>query len=75
MTLQELKTQLHALTPGEKADVIQMLTQTLSQRSQGITKTPGVMGSDVCITNTRLTIWLFVSLRHQGAINADVLKA
>lgn len=75
MTLQELQTQLDALTAVEKADAIQILTQTLSSRSQGIVKTPGVMGGDACIANTRLPVWLFVSLRHQGATDADLLES
>jgi uncharacterized protein (DUF433 family) len=75
MTLQELQTQLHTLTLAEKADAIQILTQTLSCRSQGITRTPGVMGGDACIANTRLPVWLFVSLRCQGSTDADLLEA
>jgi len=75
MTLQELQTQLQALTPTEKADAIQILTQTLSSRSLGITKMPGVMGGDACITNTRLPVWLFVSLRAQGTTDAALLEA
>lgn len=75
MTLQDLQAQLHALTPTERADAIQILTQTLSNRSQGITKTSGVMGGDACIANTRLPVWLFVSLRHRGATDADLLEA
>lgn len=75
MTLQELETQLQALTPSERADAIQILTQTLSSRSQGITKTLGVMGGDACIANTRLPVWLFVNLRQQGATDAQLLEA
>lgn len=75
MTLQELKTQLQALTPGKRADAIQILTKTLSSRSQGITKTLGVMGGDACVANTRLPVWLFVSLRDHGAIDAELLEA
>jgi len=40
-----------------------------------ITKIPGVMGGDACIANTRLPVWLFVSLRQQGATDADLLEA
>lgn len=75
MTLQELETQLQALTPSERADAIQILTQTLSSRSQGITKTLGVMGGGACIANTRLPVWLFVNLRQQGATDAQLLEA
>jgi uncharacterized protein (DUF433 family) len=75
MTLKELEIQLHALTPTERVDAIQILTQTLSSRSLGITKTQDVMGGDACIANTRLPVWLFVSLRGQGATDAALLEA
>ncbi len=73
MTLLELETQLNGLTLAEKADAIFILTQTLSSRAQGIIKMPGVMGGDACIANTRLPVWLFVSLRRQGATDAVIL--
>lgn len=73
MTVKELETQLLALNPTEKAIAIQILTKTLSNGSPGITKTPGVIGGDACIANTRLPVWLFVSLRRQGATDAELL--
>jgi uncharacterized protein (DUF433 family) len=75
MILKELETQLLALTPPEKAEVIQALTQTLSTGSSGIMKVAGVMGGDACIVNTRLPVWLFVSLRSQGATDAELLES
>lgn len=74
MTSTELKTKLLSLTLIEKAEAIQTLTQTLSNGSKGITKTPGVMGGDACIANTRLPVWLLVSLRCQGATDAEILQ-
>jgi uncharacterized protein (DUF433 family) len=74
MTLQELETQIQTLTPIEKAQVIQHLLQTNGTASRSITKTPGVMGGDACLANTRLPIWLFIDLRHQGASDAAILK-
>lgn len=74
MTLTEFQTQLLSLTLIEKAEVIQALTQTLSNGSRGIIKTPGVIGGDACIANTRLPVWLFVSLRRQGATDAEILQ-
>ncbi|HSM82251.1 MAG TPA: DUF433 domain-containing protein [Nodosilinea sp.] len=75
MTPQALKTQLQTLTALERADALQVLTETLSRRSQGITKTSGVMGGDACVAHTRLPVWLFVSLRQQGATDAELLEA
>jgi uncharacterized protein (DUF433 family) len=72
MTLQELTAQILALNPTEKAEALQLLTQGLSNGSRRIVKTPGVMGGDACIANTRLPVWLFVSLRRQGATDAEL---
>jgi uncharacterized protein (DUF433 family) len=74
MTLKKLETQILSLTPTEKAEAIQILTKTLSNGSLGITKTPGVMGGDACIDKTRLPVWLFVSLKRQGATDAELLN-
>ena len=74
MTLKELETRLLALTSEEKAEAIQILTKTLSNNSLGITKTPDVMGGEACIAKTRLPVWLFVSLRRQGASDAELLQ-
>lgn len=74
MTLKKLEAQLLALNLTEKAEAIQILTKSLSNGSQGITKTPGVCGGDACVANTRLPIWLFVSLRRQGTTDAELLK-
>lgn len=74
MTLKELEAQLLALNLSEKAEAIQILTKSLSNGSQGITKTPSVCGGDACVANTRLPIWLFVSLRRQGTTDAELLK-
>jgi uncharacterized protein (DUF433 family) len=74
MTLQELEAQISALNPTEKAEALQILTQGLSKGSRRIVKTPGVMGGDACLDRTRLPVWLFVSLRRQGATDAELFN-
>jgi uncharacterized protein (DUF433 family) len=74
MTLTELKIDLASLNSADKAAAIEFLLQTLSKGSRGITKTPGVCGGDACIDRTRLPVWLFVSLRSQGATDAELLQ-
>jgi uncharacterized protein (DUF433 family) len=74
MLLKELETQLLALTPTDKAEVLRLITQSLNNSWPGITKTPEVCGGDACIAKTRLPVWLFVSLRSQGATDADILQ-
>ncbi len=75
MTLQELETQLLTLTPGEKAQVIQTLMQTIAQDSRGITKTPGICGGVACIANTRIPVWGLVEARRLGYSEADLLTS
>jgi uncharacterized protein (DUF433 family) len=74
MTLDQLQTELLALSPQEKAQVIQLLVSSLSGTWVGIEKTPGVMGGDACIRQTRVPVWLLVSLRQQGATEALLLE-
>jgi uncharacterized protein (DUF433 family) len=73
MTLTELKAQLLSLTPAQKAEIIQLLSQNLANTWQGINKTPGVMGGDACIKQTRIPVWLIVSYRRLGLSEAKIL--
>jgi uncharacterized protein (DUF433 family) len=74
MTLQELHPQLLALTPMERAEAIQVLTQALSQGSRGVTKTDGICGGDACVAGTRIPVWVLVSLQRQGSNDAKLLE-
>lgn len=74
MTLQQIQRQLLALSPDEKAQAIQILVASLSGTWPGLEKTPGVMGGDVCIRQTRIPVWLLVSLRQQGATETYLLE-
>ncbi|NEQ36576.1 MAG: DUF433 domain-containing protein [Okeania sp. SIO3I5] len=73
MTIKELETQLLALTPTEQAEAIEILTKIINNDSSRITKTTGVCGGDACIENTRIPVWLLVSLRSQGSTDAELL--
>jgi hypothetical protein len=46
MTLEQLQSELLALSPQEKAQMIQLLVSSLSDTWVGIEKTTGVMGGD-----------------------------
>ncbi len=74
MSPSELQQQLIALDATGKAEAIQLLTRHLSSGSRGISKTINVMGGDAVIA-TRLPIWLFVSLRRQGANDTELLDS
>ncbi|MCC3587536.1 DUF433 domain-containing protein [Microcoleus sp. PH2017_30_WIL_O_A] len=74
MTIQELETQVLTLNPVDKAKLISILTQTLTNGSLGIKKTPGVCGGDACVGNTRIQVWVLVGYRRLGCSDAELLK-
>ena len=73
MKLKELSSELLRLSPEEKNQAIQLLIQSLNGECQGIDKTPNVMGGEACIRQTRIPVWLLVSLRDQGGTDAFLL--
>jgi uncharacterized protein (DUF433 family) len=75
MLLKDLEIQLLALPPTEKAQAIQLLTQSFSSSWRGIEKTPEVCGGNACIAQTRIPIWGLVYARRTGYNEADLLNS
>ena len=73
MTTQELQTQLLSLSSIERSNLIQFLTHSLEAPWQGICKTPGVMGGEACVQETRIPVWLLVSYTRLGLSEAKLL--
>ena len=73
MTTQELQTQLLSLSSIERTNLIQFLTHSLEAPWQGICKTPGVMGGESCVRETRIPVWLLVSHTRLGLNEAKLL--
>jgi uncharacterized protein (DUF433 family) len=74
MTIQELQTQLLALTPTEKSNLIHFISSSMETPWQCIHKTPRVMGGEACIRDTRIPVWLLVSYRRLGLNEAKFLE-
>jgi uncharacterized protein (DUF433 family) len=74
MTIQELQTQLLSLTRDEKSSLIHFLSNSLETPWHGISKTPGVMGGEACIRDTRIPVWLLVSYLRMGLSEAKLLE-
>jgi uncharacterized protein (DUF433 family) len=74
MTLTESKIDWASLTAVDKAAVIEILLQTVSNSSLGIKKTPGVCGGDACVGNTRIQVWVLVGYRRLGCSDAELFK-
>lgn len=73
MALQDITPQLLALPPAEKAQAIQLLTQSLGSTWRRIEKAPGVCGGSACIVNTRIPVWGLVEARQLGYSETDLL--
>ena len=73
MTTQELQNQLLSLSSIERSNLIQFLTHSPEAPWQGIHKTPGVMGGEACIRDTRIPVWILVSYRQLGLSEAKLL--
>jgi uncharacterized protein (DUF433 family) len=47
---------------------------TVYQNKTVIQHTPGVCGGNACIQNTRIPVWILVSLRSQGATDKELIE-
>ncbi|MDA0674087.1 MAG: DUF433 domain-containing protein [Cyanobacteria bacterium] len=74
MALEDITPQLFALSPLEKAQLLQWLVQSLSGQWAGIEKTPGICGGDARIANTRIPVWVLVQARDWGHSDAALLR-
>jgi uncharacterized protein (DUF433 family) len=74
-TLEETEKLLAAMTPGEKAQLLQRVAQDLGDSFPGVDSTPGVSGGESCIVRTRIPVWVLVQARMLGTNEADLLRA
>ena len=51
------------------------MPEILRTGTSWIQKTPGVIGGDACIRNTRIAVWMLVEGRHVGMSDARLLEA
>jgi uncharacterized protein (DUF433 family) len=63
------------LTPGEKAELLQVVVRELGQASPGIDVDPAVCGGEPRIIRTRIPVWLLVQARRLGSSEADLLSS
>ena len=48
--------------------------EVLRTGNSWIQKTPGVIGGDACIRNTRIAVWMLVEARRLGFTDAELLQ-
>jgi uncharacterized protein (DUF433 family) len=74
MTLQDLESQLLALTPAEKEHVIQLLTHSLVSIQPEIAKPLETSSGEARIANTQIAIWELVNAQDLGCSDRDLLQ-
>ena len=48
---------------------------TTTPAASWIQKTPGVIGGDACVRNTRIAVWMLVEAKRDGLTDDDLLKS
>lgn len=73
--LEQVRQFIPAMSPGEKAQLIQWLARDISGAFPGIERTPNVLGGEPCIVRTRIPVWLLVQARKLGSNESELLRA
>jgi uncharacterized protein (DUF433 family) len=74
MTLNDLESQLLALTPPEKAHIIQLLTQSLVNIAPAVTQPLANIAGEARIANTQIAIWELVNAQDLGCNDRELLQ-
>lgn len=74
MVSKHITSELLSLDAAEKAQIIQLLLQSISDSWAGIEKTPDICGGDACIAGTRIAVWVVVQARDLGTSEVDILR-
>lgn len=73
--LHDLEKLIAALTPAEKAQVLQWVVRDLGNTFPGIETVPDVAGGEACIVRTRIPVWVLVQSRRLGMSESDILRS
>ena len=73
MTVAELESEIRSLSRAEKARLLQILAQDISNAWSGIEKTAGVVGGEARIVRTRIPVWTLENYRRLGWSEALIL--
>lgn len=73
-TLQEAERLLTAMSPAEKARILQWIVKDIGNVFPGIENNPDVCGGVPCIVRTRIPVWVLVQARLRGVQDAELLR-
>ena len=73
MTRGELFEALAAMTPADKAEVVERLAPEIVGVWPGVERTPVIAGGAACIVRTRIPVWVLEGFRRLGSSDATIL--
>ena len=73
--IDQMEEMIMALTPAERAQLLQKIVQHLGENFPNIENDPMICGGEPRIVRTRIPIWLLVQARRLGISEADILKS
>lgn len=73
--IDQMEEMIMALTPAERAQLLQKIVQHLGENFPNIENDPTICGGEPRIVRTRIPIWLLVKARQLGTTEADILKS
>jgi len=72
--LDEAEQLLSRMSATEKAQLLHAVVRELAALGHTINRTPGVVGGDACIRNTRIPVWTLVQLKRLGRTEEGLLS-
>lgn len=73
--IDQMEEMIMALTPAERAQLLQKIVQHLGENFPNIENDPTICGGEPRIVRTRIPIWLLVQARRLGTTEANILKS
>ena len=73
--LHDAKKLLEAMSPRERAQLLEWAVRDLTDSCPGIETTPGVCGGAACLAGTRIPVWILEQYRRSGASEAELLHS
>ena len=73
--IDQMEEMIMALTPAERAQLLQKIVQHLGENFPNIESDPTICGGEPRIVRTRIPIWVLVQARRLGTTEADILKS
>jgi uncharacterized protein (DUF433 family) len=75
MTQAALESFVSQLSPGEQAQLLEIVAQELGGSFPGIDSRPDTCGGEPCLVRTRIPVWLLVQARRLGSSDAELLRS